>query len=61
MAVHLIFFTRKEQTVKTFEQIRKVRPPRLYLYQDGPRINKHDDINNIFIKKKSVSSYIEDT
>lgn len=44
MAVHLIFFKRKGQTVKTFEQIRKACPTRLYLYQDGPHINKHDDL-----------------
>lgn len=58
MAVHLIFFTRKEQTVKTFEQIRKVRPPRLYLYQDGPRINKHDDLNNILECRNAIENMI---
>ena len=59
VAVLLIFFTRKEQTVKTFEQIRKARPSRLYLYQDGPRINKHDDINNILECRNAIENMID--
>ena len=37
VAVLLLFFTRTEITKRTFEQIRKARPSRLYLYQDGAR------------------------
>lgn len=35
VAVLFIFFTRTEKTAAVFEQIRKARPTRLYLYQDG--------------------------
>ena len=35
VAVLLLFFTRTEQTVRTFEQIRKARPARLtYIKMD---------------------------
>lgn len=47
VAVLLIFFTRVEKTAAVFEQIKKARPARLYLYQDGPRPNRPDDVENI--------------
>lgn len=59
VAVLLLFFTRKEQTVRTFEQIRKARPARLYLYQDGPRQGRQDDIDNIAKCRKSVEDMID--
>ena len=37
VAVLLIFFTRQETLRRTFDAIRKARPSRLLLYQDGPR------------------------
>ncbi|MBR4898360.1 MAG: hemolysin activation protein [Prevotella sp.] len=37
VAVLLIFFTRTETLRRTFDVIRRSRPSRLYLYQDGPR------------------------
>ena len=37
VAVLLIFFTRTETLRRTFDAIRRSRPSRLYLYQDGPR------------------------
>lgn len=37
VAVLLIFFTRTETLARTFAAIRKARPRRLFLYQDGPR------------------------
>lgn len=37
VAVLLLFFTRVETLEPAFEQIRKARPSKLFLYQDGPR------------------------
>jgi hypothetical protein len=45
--VLLIFFTRIEKTKKVFDEIKKARPSKLYLYQDGPRIGRPDDKENI--------------
>lgn len=59
VAVLLLFFTRTEQTVCTFEQIRKARPARLYLYQDGPRQGREDDVNNITQCRKAVEDMID--
>ncbi len=47
ISVLLIFFTRYEQFAQVFEQVKKARPKRLFLYQDGPRENREDDIVNI--------------
>ena len=47
IAVLLIFWARPEQFGKVFEQVKKARPSKLYLYQDGPRKNWPDDIENI--------------
>lgn len=47
ISVLLIFFTRHEQFQQVFEQVKKARPSRLFLYQDGPRNGREDDIQNI--------------
>lgn len=47
VSVLLVFFTRHEQFKQVFEQVRKARPSRLFLYQDGPRSGREDDIVNI--------------
>lgn len=47
IAVLLLFFARPEQTSKVFEQIKIARPSKLFLYQDGPRLNRPDDIKGI--------------
>ncbi len=47
ISVLLLFFARPVQTAKVFEQIREARPRKLFLYQDGPRKNHPDDIDNI--------------
>lgn len=47
ISVLLIFFTRHEQFAQVFEQVRKARPSRLFLYQDGPRTGRQDDLINI--------------
>ena len=47
VSVLLVFFTRHEQFKQVFEQVSKARPSRLFLYQDGPRAGRQDDIVNI--------------
>lgn len=37
VSVLILFFNRPEPLSKVFEQVRKARPTRLFLYQDGPR------------------------
>ncbi len=37
IAVLLLFFNRPDSFEKVFAQVRKARPSRLFLYQDGPR------------------------
>ena len=41
VAVLILFFNRPQQLSEVFEQVRKARPSRLFLYQDGPR-GEHD-------------------
>ena len=53
--VLLIFFARPKQTALVFEQIKLARPSKLYLYQDGARENRLDDIKNIEICREIVS------
>lgn len=59
VAVLLLFFTRTDITAKTFEQIRKARPSKLFLYQDGPREGRPDDIDNINKCRHMVESSID--
>lgn len=59
VAVLLLFFTRTEITVRTFNQIRKARPSRLYLYQDGPREGRKDDEVNIKKCRESIEAMID--
>ena len=37
VSVLLVFFTRHETFAQVFAQVRRARPSRLFLYQDGPR------------------------
>ena len=39
----VLFFARPEQTAHVFEQIKKARPTKLFLYQDGPRKGRNDE------------------
>lgn len=52
LAVLILFFCRPTQFEQVFEAVRKARPSRLYLYQDGPRNNREDDINGILECRK---------
>ena len=37
IAVLMLFFNRPDSFRQVFEEVRKARPSRLFLYQDGPR------------------------
>lgn len=43
VAVLLIFFNRPEKFIEVFNQVKKARPSKLYLYQDGPREGRNDE------------------
>ena len=45
--VLVIFFNRPKMLNRVFEQIRKARPSKLFLYQDGVRQGREDDIENV--------------
>lgn len=45
--VLLVFFCRDVQFKQVFEQVKKARPRRLFLYQDGAREGRADDIRGI--------------
>lgn len=47
IAVLILFFNRPALLEKVFEQVRLARPSRLYLFQDGARAGRDDDIVNI--------------
>lgn len=53
--VLLIFFVREDVLKETFEAIRRARPRRLLLWQDGPRNGRKDDLENIQRCRKIVS------
>ncbi len=59
VAVLFLFFTRIDITVRTFEQIRKGRPSRLYLFQDGPRKDRQEDVDNISVLRKKIEEMID--
>lgn len=40
VAVLILFFNRPNQLSQVFEQVKKARPSRLFLYQDGARNEK---------------------
>ncbi len=52
--VLLIFFARPDTLEKVFESIKEARPSTLLLWQDGPRENRPDDIENIEKCRKIV-------
>jgi hypothetical protein len=43
----MVVFNRPLHTMKVFEEVRKARPPRLYIAVDGPRQGRQDDVVNI--------------
>lgn len=59
VSVLLLFFLRTEKTVKVFEEIRKARPYRIFLYQDGPRANHPDDKEKLQECRSAIESMID--
>lgn len=53
ISVLILFFNRPEPLQRVFEQVKKARPSKLFLYQDGAR--NSDDIDNIQKCRKIVS------
>ena len=47
VSIALIFFARSDTLKYTFESVKKIKPSKLYLIQDGPRDNKPNDITGI--------------
>ena len=47
ISVLLVFFARPETFKEVFESVRKARPRRLLLWQDGPREENFSDVENI--------------
>ena len=52
--VLIIFFVRDEVLKQTFEAVKKARPRRLLLWQDGPREGRSDDLEGIERCRKVV-------
>ena len=42
VAVLVLFFANPDRLIRVFEQVKKVKPKTLFLYQDGPRKDKKD-------------------
>lgn len=45
--VMILFFNRPDNLKQVFEAVRKYRPEQLFLVQDGARVGRPDDIDNI--------------
>lgn len=58
IAVLLIFFNRPEKFAQVFAAVKQARPSRLYLYQDGVRANRMDDIQNV-VKCREIAENID--
>ena len=59
VAVLMLFFTRTTITKHTFAQICKARPSKLFLYQDGPRKGRIDDVEKIQECRNMIESMID--
>ena len=51
-AVLMLFFIRDDTFAQVFEAVRKAKPKRLYLFQDGPRADRPDDMEKIMQCRK---------
>lgn len=47
LSVLIVFFTRQDTLQQVFNRVKEARPARLFLYQDGPREGRPDDVENI--------------
>lgn len=55
LSVLIVFFTRQDTLQQVFNRVREARPSRLFLYQDGPREGRPDDVENIRKCREIVS------
>lgn len=55
VAVLILFFNRPELLKKVFEQVKIARPSRLYLFQDGAREGREDDVVNVMKCREVVA------
>lgn len=55
ISVLIVFFTRSDTLQRVFNRVREARPARLFLYQDGPREGRPDDVENIRKCREIVS------
>lgn len=58
IAVLLIFFVRDKQFKEVFEAVKQARPSKLYLYQDGPREGREDDLIGL-MKCREIAADID--
>lgn len=54
--VLLIFFNRPDKLEQVFQQIKKARPSKLYLYQDGVRVGNLHDQQSVLKCREVVSN-----
>ena len=54
-AVLFLVFNRPDTTKKVFEAIKAVKPPRLYIAADGPRINRLGELEKVKSVREIVS------
>lgn len=54
--VLLIFFNRPKMIEQVFAKVREAKPIKLFLYQDGPRDNREDDVKNVMACRKVVEN-----
>lgn len=52
--VLIIFFARPTVLEQTFAKVKEQRPSKLLLWQDGPRVGRDDDVENIMKCRKIV-------
>lgn len=57
-AVLMLFFIREDTFSQVFEAVRKAKPKKLYLFQDGPRETRPDDMEKI-LKCRKVCENID--
>ncbi len=58
-AVLFLIFNRLDTTKQVFEEIRKAKPPRLYIAADGPRENKEGEKEKVGAVRKYVLENID--
>lgn len=57
--VLIIFFNRPDMVSKVYEQVKKAKPTKLFLYQDGAREGRLDDVENVEKCRKVFENTID--